>query len=84
MSTFSEWESIVLALTPAGGVVTMGARQAALAARMLRARAVIPMHWGTFPVLSQNMDEFERELADRAPDCRCIRMSPGQTMETAS
>ena len=80
MAIWGELFSIDLALLPMGGVFTMDARQAALAAKMLRAKAVVPMHWGTFPVLAQGTTEFERELAATAPDCRFVRIAPGQTL----
>lgn len=64
-STMAMWGKLYkidLALLPIGGVFTMDAPQAALAAMMLRARKVIPMHWGTFPVLEQRTDAFKTEL----------------------
>jgi Predicted Zn-dependent hydrolases of the beta-lactamase fold len=81
MAVWGELYSIDLALLPAGGVFTMDARQAALAAKMLKAKAVIPMHWGTFPVLAQDTEEFERRLAGTAPNCRFVRVAPGQTLD---
>ena len=81
MAIWGELYSIDLALLPVGGVFTMDARQAALAAKMLRARATIPMHWGTFPVLAQSTDEFAGELAKAAPDCRFVSIKPGQTID---
>lgn len=81
MALWGELYSIDLALLPTGGVFTMDARQAALAARLLKAKAVVPMHWGTFPVLAQNTEEFERELGLQAKDCRFVRMKPGQTLD---
>lgn len=80
MAVWGELYSLDLALLPMGGVFTMDARQAARAAKMLRAKAVLPMHWGTFPVLAQDTAEFERELAKTAPDCRFVRIAPGQTL----
>lgn len=81
MELWGELYSIDLALLPAGGVFTMDFRQAALAARLLRAKAVVPMHWGTFPVLAQDMGDFAKELAAKAPDCHFVSMTPGQTVE---
>ena len=72
--------SLDLALLPAGGVFTMDPRQAALAAKMLRAKAAVPMHWGTFPLLEQSPDAFLKELAERASNCRGIAMKPGETI----
>ena len=41
-----------VALLPIGGHYVMDPLQAAKAARMLEADAVVPIHWGTFPVLA--------------------------------
>ncbi len=77
MAVWGELYPIDLALLPVGGVFTMDARQGALAAKMLRAKAVIPMHWGTFPVLAQDTRAFQAELAKTAPGCRFVDMKPG-------
>ncbi len=64
-STMAMWGKLYkidLALLPIGGVFTMDAAQAALAAMMLRARKVVPMHWGTFPALEQSTAAFKKEL----------------------
>lgn len=84
MAVWGDLYSIDLALLPAGGVFTMDARQAAQAAKLLRAKAVVPMHWGTFPGLAQGTAEFERELASRAPACKFVRMLPGQTLDLSA
>ena len=81
MKTWGELYRIDLALLPAGGTFTMDARQAALAAKFLKAKAATPMHWGTFPALAQDASEFEKELAALAPDCRPVIMQPGQTVD---
>jgi L-ascorbate metabolism protein UlaG (beta-lactamase superfamily) len=80
MGIFGELYAIDLALLPAGGCYTMDMTQAACAARLLKAKAVIPMHWGTFPVLAQNMDGFPAAVAKQAPGCRCVIMQPGETI----
>lgn len=80
MALFGELHDINLALLPVGGVFTMDARQGALAAKLLKADAVFPMHWGTFPVLAQDVAEFERELAKALPSCRMVKAQPGDTV----
>lgn len=62
MALWGKLHRIDLALLPIGGVFTMDAAQAAMATMMLRCKKVAPMHWGTFPVLDQNVDAFRREL----------------------
>jgi L-ascorbate metabolism protein UlaG (beta-lactamase superfamily) len=80
MAVWGELYALDLALLPAGGLFTMDARQAALAAKMLGAKAAIPMHWGTFPALAQNAADFAAELNKRAPACRFIAMQPGDSI----
>ena len=49
----------------------MGPVEAAKACELLRAPRVLPMHWGTFPVLVGTPDALRRELKERgvAPPC---------------
>ncbi len=78
MATWGTLYPIDLALLPIGGVFTMDAKQAAYAAKLLGTKAVIPMHYGTFPLLAQNATAFQQELNKTAPLCSCICMQPGQ------
>ena len=41
-----------VALLPIGGHFTMGPEQAAVATRLLQPEVILPIHWGTFPVLT--------------------------------
>ena len=43
-----------LAMLPIGDNFTMGAREAALAVKLLGVKEVIPMHYATFPQLTGN------------------------------
>jgi L-ascorbate metabolism protein UlaG (beta-lactamase superfamily) len=47
-----------VAILPIGGFYTMDPLQAAYAARLLKAKRVIPMHYGTFPVLTGTPQEL--------------------------
>ncbi|WP_028574774.1 metal-dependent hydrolase [Desulfonatronovibrio hydrogenovorans] len=78
MGLWGELYQIDLAILPTGGVFTMDSRQAALACRLLKCRQVVPMHWGSFPVLEQDTQSFARELTQRAPETELISMEPGQ------
>lgn len=80
MATWGMLYPIDVALLPIGGTYTMDARQAAYAANLLKARSVIPMHWGTFPALAQSTDEFMAELRVQAPTCRGISLVPGESV----
>ncbi|MDR1359365.1 MAG: metal-dependent hydrolase [Deltaproteobacteria bacterium] len=80
MKLWGELYPLDLALLPMGGVFTMDARQAALAAKLLKTREVVPMHWGTFPVLAQETETFGALLQKTAPGCRFTPMSIGQSI----
>jgi L-ascorbate metabolism protein UlaG (beta-lactamase superfamily) len=52
-----------LAFLPIGDHYTMGPEEAAYAARLLKVKQVIPMHYGTFPILVGRPAELEEKLA---------------------
>jgi L-ascorbate metabolism protein UlaG (beta-lactamase superfamily) len=49
-----------------GGHFTMDPKGAALAAQMVKAKTVIPMHFGTFPVLTGTPDQLRAALGGKA------------------
>ncbi|SDN24373.1 L-ascorbate metabolism protein UlaG, beta-lactamase superfamily [Desulfonauticus submarinus] len=72
MNIWGELYNIDLALLPIGGTFTMDPKQAAYACKMLKCKNVIPMHWGSFPVLEQNTDAFKKYLTQYAPNTQLI------------
>jgi L-ascorbate metabolism protein UlaG (beta-lactamase superfamily) len=66
-----------LALLPIGGHFTMGPTEAAQAVRLLGVRQVIPMHYGTFPILTGTPAELKEALAGQ--EAEVLEMQPGQT-----
>ena len=79
MALWGEMYPIDVALLPIGGVFTMGPAQAAMACKLLDVPTVIPMHWGTFPVLEQNTQRFTRALPRLAPMCKALVLKPGES-----
>jgi L-ascorbate metabolism protein UlaG (beta-lactamase superfamily) len=68
-----------LALLPIGDHYTMGPREAALAVRLLNIRHVVPMHYGTFPVLTGRPATL-RELTSDFPSLEIHALKPGETL----
>ena len=79
MEIFGDLYDIDLALLPIGDVFVMGARQAARAAGMLRAQQVIPMHYGTFPVLDADTIAFEEWVGLEVLDIYVHVLAPGDS-----
>jgi L-ascorbate metabolism protein UlaG (beta-lactamase superfamily) len=83
MKLFRRFFDIDLALLPIGGWFTMDAQEAAVACSFLGCRKVVPMHWGTFPVLAQNTEAFAAALKEQAPGTELISMRLGEPEEIA-
>jgi L-ascorbate metabolism protein UlaG (beta-lactamase superfamily) len=68
-----------LAMLPIGDLFTMGPREAAYATRLLGVKHVIPMHYGTFPVLVGRPEALQKEAADIA-GLQIHALKPGETL----
>jgi len=71
-----------LAMLPIGGHFTMGPDEAALAVSFLGVPDVVPMHYGTFPILAGTPDQLRSALAARGlADVVVHAPAPGGTVE---
>jgi L-ascorbate metabolism protein UlaG (beta-lactamase superfamily) len=70
-----------IAILPIGNVFTMGPREAAHACKMIRPALVIPEHYGTFPALEPNADNFIAHLKKVHPDTRALVLAPGESVQ---
>jgi L-ascorbate metabolism protein UlaG (beta-lactamase superfamily) len=68
-----------IAALPIGDHYTMSPVEAAVAARMLGARKVIPIHHSTFPGLTGTPAALRDKLKDR-PEIEVVEMKPGETI----
>lgn len=68
-----------VALLPIGGNFTMGPECAVRAAKLLRARRVVPIHYDTFPVIRQDAHAFKRKVEEET-DSECVVLEPGQAL----
>jgi L-ascorbate metabolism protein UlaG (beta-lactamase superfamily) len=85
---FSEMELIGeiykpdLVMLPIGDRATMGPLEASYAVRLLAAKQVIPIHYGTFPMLTGTAEDFVAELKNRGlKDVAVAPMTPGEMIE---
>lgn len=62
MKLIGELYSPKIAILPIGDHYVMGPKEAAKACELIRPEIVIPMHYGTFPILTGNVEDFEKEL----------------------
>jgi L-ascorbate metabolism protein UlaG (beta-lactamase superfamily) len=77
MKLIAEMYAPEIAFLPIGDHFTMGPEGAALAARMLGVRQVVPMHYGTFPVLTGTPDRL-KQLVER-DGIDVLVLQPGET-----
>jgi len=69
-----------LALLPIGSHYTMGPLEAAFACKLIKPKYVIPMHYGTFPVLTGTPEEFKNHL-DPSLNIEVVVLKPGEETE---
>lgn len=79
MQLYGKLYPIDIALLPIGGSFMMDAFQAAESLKMLKPRKVIPMHYGTFPMLAPNPDEFIAQATKIAPEVDVVVLDPGES-----
>jgi L-ascorbate metabolism protein UlaG (beta-lactamase superfamily) len=65
-----------IAMLPIGDHFTMGPREAAYACNLLKARTVIPIHFGTFPALTGTPGALQKLI----PGVEVVELKPGQTI----
>ena len=70
-------EELDVALLPIGDYYTMGPEDAVRAAGMIQAKTVIPMHYSTFPHITQDPEKFVSVLKEKGLDG--IVLKPGET-----
>lgn len=69
-----------IAFIPIGDRYTMNPEQAAIAVHWLDPKWVIPMHYGTFPFLVQNTNEFEEGVKQKC-NAKVVALNPGESCD---
>ena len=76
MAIIRELYAPEIVMLPIGDHYTMGPREAAYACNLLKPKTVIPMHFGTFPVLTGRPSELQKLV----PGVEVLEMKPGATI----
>jgi L-ascorbate metabolism protein UlaG (beta-lactamase superfamily) len=79
MALIAEMYAPEIAFLPIGDHYTMGPDAAARACQMLRVRQVVPMHYGTFPILTGTPDRLKQLVAPFGVDV--LVLTPGETAQ---
>jgi len=78
MALFGRQE-LDLALLPIGDNFTMGIDDAVEAAKLLKAKAVVPIHYDTFGYIKQDPDKFKKAVETQTTST-CQIVQPGETI----
>ena len=65
-----------IVMIPIGDHYTMSPREAAYACNLLKPKTVIPMHFGTFPVLTGRPGDLQKLV----PGLEILELKPGVTL----
>jgi L-ascorbate metabolism protein UlaG (beta-lactamase superfamily) len=79
MALIGERYKPTIGLLPIGGHFTMDAEGAALAARLVGLKTVVPMHFGTFPPLVGTPGQLRDGLKKQKSTAVVVEMKPGET-----
>jgi len=79
MRLIGELYSPEIAFLPIGDRFTMGPDTAAKACELLRPRLIVPMHWGTFPLLTGTPEALKALVTPLGVEM--LELRPGETAE---
>jgi L-ascorbate metabolism protein UlaG (beta-lactamase superfamily) len=77
MRLIAELDKFDVAFLPIGGWYTMGPERAAKAVSLLGVKTVVPMHFGTFPILSGNPSQLQELVGNNV---KVLEIKPGDTV----
>ena len=70
-----------IALLPIGNIFTMDPGEAAIAAKWINPKFVIPMHYNSFPSIKQDGNYFRQLVEKQAPGCETLLPNPLDELE---
>ncbi len=80
MALIAELYQPEVALLPIGDLFTMSPREAAVAARMLKPKIIVPAHFGTFPALTGTPEALREELKRLNVAAEVVALRPGESL----
>ncbi len=80
MKLIGELHPIDLAFLPIGGNFTMDINDAVEATKLLRPKIVVPIHYGTFPVIEADPNEFAQKVQANSPDVEVKILRPAEAI----
>ncbi|MFN3406174.1 MAG: metal-dependent hydrolase [Caldimicrobium sp.] len=81
MALIAELYNPEIALLPIGDHYVMGPKEAAKACQLIKAKKVIPMHYGTFPILKGTVEAFVEELNKYPFKPEVLILKPGESLK---
>ncbi len=72
-------EGIDIALLPIGDNFTMGPDDAVRAAKLIKPKVLIPMHYNTFDLISQDPKSFASRVKRAVPKTKVVVLKPGES-----
>jgi L-ascorbate metabolism protein UlaG (beta-lactamase superfamily) len=80
MQLISQMYGPQIAIMPVGGQYTMGVREAARAASLIRPDVVIPCHYGAIMGQPADIGELKRAVGFLAPNTEVVELEVGETL----
>ena len=80
MQLIGHKDKLDYAILPIGDNYTMGLEDAAMAAQLLHAHHVIPVHYNTWPVIAQDVQHYKEITEAMTPSAVHI-VNPGESLE---
>lgn len=81
MKLVPQFHKVDVMLAAIGDHFTMGPARAALAVQLVKPKLVIPMHYGTFPILNGTPDALQKALKKRHSSAKLKVMAVDETLK---
>lgn len=80
MQLLPKLDPFTYAVLPIGGNFTMDPKDAAIAAKFLQAKYVIPVHYNTWPPITQDVQAYKADV-EANTDSKVLIVNPGESIE---